>query len=38
MKGAEFGIETEERLLALPVRVQGAGVHRQHRFGRHATK
>jgi hypothetical protein len=38
MKGAEIGIKTEERLLALPVRVQGAGVHRKNRFGRHTTK
>jgi len=38
MKGAEIGIKTEERLLALPVRIQGAGVHRQNRFGRHTTK
>jgi hypothetical protein len=38
MKGSKNGAQDEKRLLALPVQVQGARVHRQHGFGRHRTK
>jgi hypothetical protein len=38
-RGSDSGVtEEQERELALPVRVQGAGVHGKHRFGRHTTK
>jgi hypothetical protein len=33
-----MALRNKELQLALPVQVQGTGIHRQHRFGRHATK
>jgi hypothetical protein len=36
--GGEDGVEEKERQVALPVPVQGARIHGQHRFGRHLTK
>ncbi len=38
MKGEQFVTQEEERPLALPVPAHRAGIHREHKFGRHITK